>query len=202
MMTRIKLCGLSRPCDVDAVNELLPEYVGFVFWEKSRRYVAPEIAASLRKNLAGGIQAVGVFVDECPERIAALVRLGVIDVVQLHGHEDNAYISRLRTLTNTPIIQAFRVSSPRDLAEARESTADYVMLDSGKGTGTLFDWSIVHDFARPFFLAGGLTPENVAAAIHEINPFAVDVSSGIETQGVKDKAKMTAFVQAVRKETL
>lgn len=202
MMTRIKLCGLSRPCDVDAVNVLRPEYVGFVFWEKSRRYVAPELAASLRKNLAGGIQAVGVFVDECPERIAALVRLGVIDVVQLHGHEDNAYISRLRTLTNTPIIQAFRVSSPRDLAAARESTADFVMLDSGKGTGTLFDWSIVHDFTRPFFLAGGLTPENVAAAIHEINPFAVDVSSGIETQGVKDKAKMTAFVASVRKETL
>lgn len=198
MMTRIKLCGLSRPCDVDAVNDLRPEYVGFVFWEKSRRYVAPELAASLRKNLAAGIQAVGVFVDECPERIAALVRLGVIDVVQLHGSEDNAYISRLRTLTNTPIIQAFRVSSPQDLAEARESTADYVMLDSGRGTGTLFDWSIVHGFARPFFLAGGLTPENVAAAIHEINPFAVDVSSGIETQGVKDRAKMTAFVESVR----
>lgn len=198
MMTRIKLCGLSRPCDVDAVNDLRPEYVGFVFWEKSRRYVAPELAASLRKNLAAGIQAVGVFVDECPERIAALVRLGVIDVVQLHGSEDNAYISCLRTLTNTPIIQAFRVSSPQDLAEARESTADYVMLDSGRGTGTIFDWSIVHGFARPFFLAGGLTPENVAAAIHEINPFAVDVSSGIETQGVKDRAKMTAFVESVR----
>ena len=198
MMTRIKLCGLSRPCDVDAVNDLRPEYVGFVFWEKSRRYVAPELAASLRKNLAAGIQAVGVFVDECPERIAALTGLGVIDVVQLHGSEDNAYISCLRTLTNTPIIQAFRVSSPQDLAEARESTADYVMLDSGRGTGTLFDWSIVHGFARPFFLAGGLTPENVAAAIHEINPFAVDVSSGIETQGVKDRAKMTAFVESVR----
>ncbi len=198
MMTRIKLCGLSRPCDVDAVNDLRPEYVGFVFWEKSRRYVAPELAASLRKNLAAGIQAVGVFVDECPERIAALTGQGVIDVVQLHGSEDNAYISRLRTLTNTPIIQAFRVSSPQDLAEARESTADYVMLDSGRGTGTLFDWSIVHGFARPFFLAGGLTPENVAAAIHEINPFAVDVSSGIETHGVKDRAKMTAFVESVR----
>ena len=198
MMTRIKLCGLSRPCDVDAVNDLRPEYVGFVFWEKSRRYVAPELAASLRKNLAAGIQAVGVFVDECPERIAALTGLGVIDVVQLHGSEDNAYISCLRTLTNTPIIQAFRVSSPQDLAEARESTADYVMLDSGRGTGSLFDWSIVHGFARPFFLAGGLTPENVAAAIHEINPFAVDVSSGIETQGVKDRAKMTAFVESVR----
>ena len=198
MMTRIKLCGLSRLCDVDAVNDLRPEYVGFVFWEKSRRYVAPELAASLRKNLAAGIQAVGVFVDECPERIAALTGLGVIDVVQLHGSEDNAYISCLRTLTNTPIIQAFRVSSPQDLAEARESTADFVMLDSGKGTGSLFDWSIVHGFARPFFLAGGLTPENVAAAIHEINPFAVDVSSGIETQGVKDRAKMTAFVESVR----
>ena len=198
MMTRIKLCGLSRLCDVDAVNDLRPEYVGFVFWEKSRRYVAPELAASLRKNLAAGIQAVGVFVDECPERIAALTGLGVIDVVQLHGSEDNAYISCLRTLTNTPIIQAFRVSSPQDLAEARESTADFVMLDSGRGTGSLFDWSIVHGFARPFFLAGGLTPENVAAAIHEINPFAVDVSSGIETQGVKDRAKMTAFVESVR----
>ena len=201
-MTRIKLCGLSRPCDVEAANELLPEYIGFVFWPESKRYVSPEVAANLRKNLAAGIKAVGVFVDESPERIAALVWLGVIDVVQLHGHEDNAYISRLRALTDKPIIQAVKVSSPLDLAKARESTADFVMLDSGTGTGQAFNWSLIHGFTRPYFLAGGLTPENVREAVNTLHPFAVDVSSGIETDGLKDRAKMAAFVEAVRKEEL
>ena len=122
MMTRIKLCGLSRLCDVDAVNDLRPEYAGFVFWEKSRRYVAPELAASLRKNLAAGIQAVGVFVDECPERIAALTGLGVIDVVQLHGSEDNAYISRLRTLTGVQsLFTAGLGRSPRKHSRFRDA---------------------------------------------------------------------------------
>lgn len=197
-MTRIKFCGLLRECDIKSANELLPEYIGFVFWPGSIRYVSPEIACRLRKFLADGIHAVGVFVDEKPENISALTQSGIIDIIQLHGHEDNEYISRLRKLTGKTIIKAFKVTSPQAIILAMNSTADYVMLDSGAGTGKAFDWSLIHEISRPYFLAGGLTSENVRSAVNELKPFAVDVSSGIETDGIKDKAKMTAFVKAVR----
>ena len=199
-MTRIKLCGLSRICDIDTANVLMPEYIGFVFWQKSKRYVSPELALNLRENLAPRIHTVGVFVDENPEFISSLVHHGVIDVIQLHGHEDDEYISHLRTLAPSPIIKAFKIASPDDTARAIHTSADYIMLDSGKGSGTLLDWEILRGFSRPYFLAGGLTPNNIAAAINMLRPFAVDVSSGIETHGIKDKEKMTAFVNAVRQE--
>ena len=201
MMTRIKLCGLTRLCDIEAVNELLPEYVGFLFWPKSRRYVPAELAESLRKSLAEGIQSVGVFVDEKPENIAVLTKNGIIDVIQLHGHEDNEYIQNLREITSRPIIKAFRITSRLDIDSALQSKADYVMLDSGTGTGRAFDWELIRDFYRQYFLAGGLSPENVNEAVRRLKPFAVDVSSGIETDGLKDREKMRAFVEAVRKES-
>ena len=198
-MTRIKLCGLTRPCDIEWANTLTPDYIGFVFAQKSRRYVAPERASALRAGLDSGIRAVGVFVNEAPEAVAALLNGGVIDIAQLHGGEDADYIRALRKLTDRPLIQAFRVDSPADLERAMKSAADYVLLDNGPGgTGTAFDWSLLKAFERPFFLAGGLGPENVAEAIKALHPFAVDVSSGIETDGVKDYAKMTAFVNAAR----
>ena len=198
-MTRIKLCGLSRPCDIEAANALKPEYIGFVFAPKSRRYVSPETAEALRKMLDPAIRAVGVFVREDPERIAGLLERGIIDLAQLHGNEDEKYIARLRALTGKPLIRAFRVDSPADLADARESAADFILLDNGAGgTGESFDWSLLQGFGRPYFLAGGLNPENAAAAVETLRPFAVDVSSGIESDGVKDGKKMKAFVDAVR----
>ena len=198
-MTRIKLCGLSRPCDIEAANALKPEYIGFVFAPKSRRCVSPETAEALRKMLDPAIRAVGVFVREDPERIAGLLERGIIDLAQLHGSEDEEYIARLRALTGKPLIRAFRVDSPADLADARESAADFILLDNGAGgTGESFDWSLLQGFGRPYFLAGGLNPENAAAAVETLRPFAVDVSSGIETDGVKDGKKMKAFVDAVR----
>ena len=198
-MTRIKLCGLSRPCDIEAANALRPEYVGFVFAGKSRRYVSPDAAKALREGLETAIRAVGVFVREEPEAVAALLNGGVIDLAQLHGGEDAAYIRRLRALTDKPIIQAFRVEGPADLDMARRSAADYILLDNGAGgTGTAFDWALLGGFDRPFFLAGGLGPENVAEAVRALRPFAVDVSSGVETDGLKDYNKMKAFVGAVR----
>ncbi len=199
-MTRIKLCGLSRPRDIEAVNALLPDYIGFVFAKKSRRYVAPEKARALREALNPAIHAVGVFVREEPERVAALLNADVIDLAQLHGGEDERYIERLRALTDRPLIQAFRVESPADLERARRSTAEHILLDNGAGgTGTAFDWELLRGFDRPFFLAGGLGPENAAAAVRALRPFAVDVSSRVETDGVKDREKMRAFVEAVRK---
>ena len=198
-MTRIKLCGMTRPCDIEAANILLPEYIGFVFAEKSRRCVSGEQAAALRAALSPAVQAVGVFVREKPERVAALLNGGIIDLAQLHGGEDKSYITCLRELTDRPLIQAFRVETAADLARAKRSTTDYILLDHGAGgTGETFDWSLLKGFDRPFFLAGGLGPENVAEAVAALRPFAVDVSSGIETDGLKDREKMREFVEAVR----
>lgn len=199
-MTEIKLCGLSRPCDIQNANELKPQYIGFVFAPKSKRYVKPEKARELKQMLAPNIKAVGVFVNEKPETIAAFLNNGLIDVAQLHGDESDDYIMQLRKYTDRPIIKAFRIKTTEDIADAKQSAADYVLLDSGAGTGAVFDWNLIHSIERPYFLAGGLQSGNVRAAIRTLRPFAVDVSSGIETDGVKNKTKMAAFVAAVRKE--
>lgn len=199
---RIKLCGLSRPCDIEWANELMPEYIGFVFARKSRRYVEPETAKALRSRLNPGIRAAGVFVNEDIGQVAKLLQEGIIDIAQLHGSEDEEYIRQLRVLTQAPVIKAFRIETQEDVQRARESTADYVLLDSGSGgTGTTFDWSLAADLDRPYFLAGGLDCSNIKPALTELVPFAVDVSSGIETDSKKDKAKMIEFVHAVRSVT-
>ena len=199
-MTKIKLCGLTRPCDIEYVNELLPEYIGFVFAPKSRRYISPEKAEVLREHLDDRITPVGVFVDEKIEIIADLIKRKIIDIVQLHGNESEKYITGLRRVIDCPVIKAFRIESEADIASANQSSADYVLLDSGGGTGKVFDHSLLKDITRPYFLAGGLTPENVETAIKQLAPFAVDASSSLETDGFKDKIKMTAFVNAVRKD--
>ena len=199
-MTKIKLCGLSRPCDIQTANELMPEYIGFVFAPKSKRYIDPQQAARLKELLSPDIRAVGVFVDEAPDTVAALLNSGVIDIAQLHGSEDEAYIQRLRQRTDQPIIKAFQIKSRHDLAEAKTCTADHILLDSGAGTGNVFDWSVLKNAKRPYFLAGGLSPDNVGDAVRLLHPYAVDVSSGIETDGRKDEEKAAAFIAAVRKE--
>lgn len=197
--TKIKLCGLSRECDIEAANELLPEYIGFVFAKKSIRYVSPEQAAALRKQLAPQIFAVGVFVNEAPENVAELLMTGIIDIAQLHGSEDETYIERLRELTDKPIVKAFSVKEKRDICKAAESGADLVLLDAGSGgTGTAFDWNLLAEMKRPYFLAGGLDITTVGEAVRKWRPYAVDVSSGIETDGHKDAKKMRAFVKHVR----
>ena len=198
-MTKIKLCGLSRPCDIEWANALTPDYIGFVFAKKSGRYVSPETARVLHERLSPAIQAVGVFVNEAPENVGALLNAGVIDIAQLHGSEDEDYIKALRALTDRPLIQAFRIDGVHDLERADASPADHILLDHGAGgTGSAFDWTILKGFDRPYFLAGGLDPMNVAQAVKALHPYAVDVSSGVETNGVKDVLKMTAFVNAAR----
>ena len=197
-MTKIKLCGLSRQCDINWANILKPEYIGFVFAEKSRRFVSADTAKGLKSGLNSEIKAVGVFQDETPERIADLLSCGVIDIAQLHGAETEEYINKLRSLTDKPIIKAFRIASPADIADAQNSSADFVLLDSGGGTGRGFDWNLAKSIKRPYFLAGGLSPDNVKLAIKLLAPFAVDVSSGVETDKVKDLQKMTEFIRTVR----
>ena len=199
-MTRIKLCGLTRPCDIEAANRLKPDYIGFVFAKKSRRYISPEQAEVLKKQLSPEIRAVGVFVNEDPETVAGLLNRGIIDLAQLHGSEDEAYLTRLRELTDRPLLQAFRVAGEEDLHRAESSSADGILLDAGAGDGAVFDWKLLKGWSRPYFLAGGLEPGNVREAIRTLQPWGVDVSSGIETDGKKDPEKMAAFVTAVREE--
>lgn len=198
-MTKIKLCGLRRECDIDYANELMPEYIGFVFAKKSKRYISPKDAKNLKNRLKPKIKAVGVFVNEDIKTISELLNNGVIDAVQLHGNEDEAYINELRRLTDCVIIKAFCIKNSEDIALADASTADYVLLDSGGGSGNTFDWSHIKEMKRPYFLAGGLNSENVGDAIKELSPYAVDASSSLETDDFKDKEKMMAFVKAVRK---
>ena len=198
-MTKIKFCGLKRKADIEAANALKPDYIGFVFAKDSRRYISPENAAVLKSQLSSEISAVGVFVNERPEYIASLLDDGLIDLAQLHGDEDEAYISRLKVLTGKPVIKAFRITSTSEAMEASASSADMILLDSGTGSGRTFNWQLIKEIRRPYFLAGGLDPVNAGDAVRLLDPWAVDVSSGIETDGLKDIEKMAAFAAAVRK---
>ena len=188
---------MTRPEDIEAANRMKPEYIGFVFWDKSRRNISKDVASRLKKLLDESIKAVGVFVDADIDFITKLCNEKVIDMVQLHGSEDEQYIEKLRQLTDAPIIKAFEVKSEKDIEKANRSSADYILLDAGKGEGNTFSWELVTEASRPFFLAGGLDVSNVSKAIGDIHPFAVDVSSGIETGGLKDEKKMTAFLNEV-----
>ena len=199
-MIKTKFCGLRRPEDIKIVNSLKPDYIGFVFFKKSKRNVEPEQAKALKEKLSPEIKAVGVFVDEAPEKIEGLVNDNIIDIIQLHGSEDEKYIGQLKKLTDAKIIKAFQVKeNPAEtVAAINESSADMVLVDSGQGTGSAFNWEILKDIKRPYFLAGGINTDNITEAVQNIKPYAIDVSSGIETDGVKDEEKMKKIIEAVR----
>ena len=198
-MAKIKICGLSRTCDIECVNRWLPDFCGFVFAEKSRRYVSREQAAGLKAMLSPAIKAVGVFVNASPEVTADYAEAGIMDLIQLHGQEDEAYLRRLRTLTGCPVIQAVSVRGPEDIRRAERSSADYVLLDHGAGgTGKAFDWQLLSGLKRPCFLAGGLTPDNVEQAVRDYSPYALDISSGVETNGWKDPDKIEECIRRIR----
>ena len=195
---KIKFCGLYQDAHIAYANEIKPDYVGFVFWNKSRRYVTADKARELRNQLNSGIQVVGVFVDEDIDRIIDLYQSGIIDVAQLHGAEDDIYIKRLQEI-GIPVIKAYVVSNNSDIiVQAQNSIADYVLFDAGKGDGKTFDWELLRDFNRDYFLAGGLNLSNIREVTQNVKPFAVDVSSGIETDGEKDKSKMEQFARVIR----
>lgn len=199
-MTGIKFCGLKREEDILAANSILPEYVGFVFYKKSKRYVTADEAEGLAKKLNSCIIKVGVFVDEPISYIVDLVKRGIIDAVQLHGAETEEYIIELKSkLPDTTIIKAIIITDEKDIENANRSAADFCLADGGAGTGKAFDHSLLRGLNKRFFLAGGLTPENVNEVIKKVAPFAVDVSSGIETDGVKDIDKMKRFALNARK---
>ena len=197
-MTKIKICGLMSAQDARFADEVRPDFAGMILSSGFRRSVSAETAAAIRAALDPQIPAVGVFVDAPAADIAAFVTSGIIQIVQLHGHEDAAYLAALRQMTDVPVWQAFRIRNAEDVRQAEQSAADTVLLDSGTGTGKAFDWSLLSGITRPYFLAGGLNPENAADAVGTLHPAGVDVSSGVETDGRKDFQKMRAFVRAVR----
>lgn len=197
-MTLVKFCGISREEDVGTINRLHPDMMGFVFWEKSKRYVTKEKAVSLSKMLDPSICPVGVFLDMSFEYIADIAKTGCIKAVQLHGSEDERFVRDVQKETGLQVIRAFKISDRKDLEKAVSTDADMLMLDGGIGEGRTFDWSLLQDVERPYILAGGLNPENVGQAISKLHPYGVDVSSGIETDGVKDPVKMKLFMDAVK----
>ncbi|MFA6689436.1 MAG: phosphoribosylanthranilate isomerase [Sphaerochaetaceae bacterium] len=195
-MTGIKICGLRRHEDILFVNELGPEYVGFVIdVPSSPRSIDARHLTGLVQELDDGIVKVGVFVDESLDFVSGLLADGLIDMAQLHGDEPDAYVSELCSV-GRPVIKAFRFF---DLDRASSCPADYILIDGAvAGSGHTFPWDAVSTVRRPFFLAGGLDSANVGEAVARLRPFAVDVSSSVESGGVKDFSKMAEFIAAVR----
>ena len=200
-MTKIKICGLRRPEDIAYVNEAKPDFAGFIIdVPKSRRNVPREKVRELNALLSHEILPVGVLVNAPMETILSLVTDGTLKAVQLHGQESQSYLEELKKQVAVPLIRAFSIRSPEDLTEAEKSPADFVLLDNGAGgTGETFDWSLLSSFDRLFFLAGGLRLENITEAVSRFHPYALDLSSGVETDGYKDKEKIIAAVAAVRR---
>ena len=202
-MTRIKICGLSRTEDIAAVNRWLPDYIGFVFASESRRRVTPEQARILKEGLDSRIKAFGVFTNAPLQAIVELCEAGIIDIVQLHGDETEEFICVLKQKTSCPIIKAIQVQSSEQILHAKRLSCDLLLLDTfekGKfgGSGKTFDHSLIPVMQKPFFLAGGLHNGNIAQVISRCHPFAVDVSSGVETDGAKDESKIRQIIETVR----
>lgn len=206
---KVKLCGMMRECDIEYANEAQPDYVGFVFAGTKRR-ISRDTAGELRKKLSDGIRAVGVFVDEDIDVVADMLQEGIIDIAQLHGSEDNDYIVKLKNMTGRRVMKAVRVASEDDIVRAHKLDADLLLLDAYKkgipgGTGETFRWDLI-DRAygaisdkeqKPFFLAGGINIDNVRDAVAR-DPCGIDISSGIETRGSKDRDKMIEIVRRIR----
>ena len=198
-MVKIKICGIKRLEDIEIVNRYKPDYIGFVFAD-SKRKVSHDLAKELRNNLDSDIIPVGVFVDSPQDEILRLFDDGIIEIAQLHGSESEQYILDLKKRTNgeLKIINAIEMTQEIDLLEYNDSNSDYLLLDSGKGSGKTFDWSLIRkDIKKEFFLAGGLNSENVTQAINEFNPYAIDLSSSLETDGFKDENKIKEIMEVI-----
>lgn len=206
-MTKVKVCGLSRPEDIFQANKLKSDYIGFVFYPKSKRAVTQSQAALLKAMLDKEIKAVGVFVNADIAFIEKLAQLRIIDLVQLHGDEDSLYIQELRKRVYIPIIKAIRVQGEESLQNLRNYPVDFFLFDTYKpghygGTGERFNLELEGvTIPKPYFIAGGLDASNVAQVIAQ-NPhaYAVDVSGGVEDSatGLKDAQKMADFVAQVK----
>lgn len=196
-MKKIKICGLKRREDIEYVNKYRPDYIGFVFAGKKRK-LTYEQAVDLKKYLISSIQVVGVFVNGDISFVEKLVKEHVIDLVQLHGQENHEYIQALKEKVDVPIIKAIQIKNEDSFNEHYD--VDYYLYDHGTGgTGESFDWSMLKEVDKPVFLAGGINLLNVDEALKK-NVYALDVSSGVETDGFKDEEKIKKIVRRVRNE--
>lgn len=195
---KIKFCGLFREEDIEYVNKLNPDYIGFVF-AKSKRQITKEKAIGLKNKLKSNIKVVGVFVDEDIEKIIDLLSNGVIDISQLHGNEREEDIKNIKNKSKKQVIKAIRVTTSEDIESWKNSCADFLLLDNGQGTRKTFDWNNIKNLNRPFFLAGGLSIDNIKEAIEKVSPMAIDISSGIESNGVKDYEKMKEVMKILER---
>jgi len=199
-MTKIKMCGMMNTADVITAQELKVDYAGFILSPGFRRSLSYNTFTELQSLITDtSIKKVGVFVNESIEYISRY--LSMIDMIQLHGSEDNDFINALNDHTDKKIIKAFKITTENDITAAQNSLADHILLDSGEGSGKLFNHALLNGVEREYFLAGGLVPENIEEILKKLSPYAVDVSSGIETNGKKDINKMKAFANAVRRST-
>lgn len=208
-MAKIKLCGLRREQDIDYVNEVLPDFAGFIMAPKFWRHITIEKLTELSAKLDSSITPVAVFVNQTEEFVARVVDSGAVKMIQLHGSEDAGFAGRVREKMKTDnsfeVIKVAKVQKKEDIEEVAGFPCDYLLLDAyseetAGGTGKTFDWNLIRDIldGRQFFLAGGLGVHNIKTAIDMVNPYAVDVSSGAETDRVKDINKMREIVKAVR----
>ena len=195
---KIKLCGMFRPEDIGYVNEVQPDYAGFVLAEGFRRRIFRDLAAEFRKVLDPAIPAVGVFVNNSCEEVISYLQEDIIQMAQLHGNETEEDIQYIQVVTGKPVMKAVKVTNRYDVEAWLDSSADYLLFDGGTGSGVVFDWSVLADIDREFFLAGGLNAGNLLTAVEKVHPFAVDLSSGVETDGVKDLERMREVVRLVR----
>ncbi len=197
-MSKIKICGLFRECDIDFVNKYQPDFAGFIIdFPKSHRSIKLETAKKLILKLDKKIKSVCVFVDNPVETVERYVEFA--DIIQLHGQENNEYVEKLRKIApNTQIWQAFKIACKEDVEKANQSVADKILLDNGYGTGKQFNWSLAEGFEKDFILAGGINEQNICDAIQKYKPFAVDLSSGAETNKLKDENKIKELVTSVR----
>jgi len=196
--TKIKICGLFRPEDVEYANQVKPDFAGFILAPGFRRSITEQQAAQFRRRLSPEIAAVGVFVDASCGEIGKLLEEGVIQMAQLHGRETERDIRAVQAAAGKPVVKAVKVRGHRDVEAWLDSAADYLLFDSGTGTGVAFDWSLLAGIGRPYFLAGGLNAGNLPDAVGMLHPYAVDISSGVETEGAKDREKMRQAVELVR----
>ncbi|MBS6123962.1 MAG: bifunctional indole-3-glycerol-phosphate synthase TrpC/phosphoribosylanthranilate isomerase TrpF [Veillonella sp.] len=208
---KVKMCGISKVETIPAVVEAKPDYMGLVF-APSKRQVTVEQAKMLvealhkqckEQNNMVSIKTVGVFVNETLDNLVTIANEANLDVVQLHGDEDEAFIQSLKERTNVEVWKAVQIRRAADAEAWIDSSADMLLFDAYHkdergGTGDVFDWSCLDEFERPFMLAGGIDVTNVARAIRTVRPYGSDISSGIETDGVKDDEKIKAFTNIVR----
>lgn len=196
MKTKIKVCGLKSMEDVGIMNEFLPDYCGFIIdFPSSHRSITKQVAENLSKELNPRIKTVGVFVNSPVEDVIELLNCGVIQIAQLHGNEDEDYIHEVQAKTNKPVIKAIIVRDEFDVLRGKSSPADFILLDGGKGSGDVFDWNLIMDIKRDFFLAGGLGEDNLKKAIQTLHPYGVDLSSSLETDGKKDREKIQRIMK-------